>query len=66
MKPKYKIGQILMMACFVPPDLYEGEPVAVIGVRSATNDIRYQVKRISLEKIAWVDEATLVLPIGKE
>ncbi len=41
MNPKFKVGQIVMISHFVPPDLYEGESVAVIEVRPATHDVRY-------------------------
>jgi hypothetical protein len=63
MKPKYQIGQILMMDHFVAPDFYEGEPVAVVQIKPATYSIRYQIKRIGLEKTGWVDEDALRLPM---
>lgn len=64
MKPKFSVGQILMMESFVPPDLYKGEPVAVIDVKPDAHSVRYQVKRICLDKTGWVDEEALTLPMG--
>jgi hypothetical protein len=64
-KPKFQIGQIVILRWFVPPVFLDGERVAVLEVVKQNGDYRYKVEQVDYGKEqGWIDEGYLIEPLA--